>query len=200
MTQPSIPPSICPWLFKTASFLNEVGIQAFEVDHVSGFLPNCRITHGAIQYTRDCDVSDLLHEAGHLATVPEQFRSYLDGDVGAGHKRMLAELQLLNLSPDEKLHRAAMQCSDPEATAWGWAVAEHLGVPVELRILDHHFSNDGATQRLAFGMGYHLGINGLAHGGFCVTRPALEKYMGRPAFPRLLYWVHPEIPQGDMSR
>ena len=198
MTPATLAP--CPWLQKAAAFLNEIGIKAVEVDQVEGFLPNCRITHGSIEYSSACDVSDLLHEAGHIATVPAQFRSYLDGDVGVGQKRMLGEIAAMDLHPDERLHRAAMQCSDPEAAAWGWAVADHLEIPHELRILDHHFTNDGATHRMSMGMGHHLGIHGLSHGGFCVTRPSLEKYLGRPVFPRLLYWTQPVIERGDMRR
>lgn len=190
----------CPWLQKAAAFLNEIGIKAVEVDRVKGFLPNCRITHGSIEYSRACDVSDLLHEAGHIATVPAQFRSYLDGDVGVGQKRMLDEIKEMDLHPDEKLNRAVMQCSDPEATAWSWAVAEHLEIPSALRILDHHFANDGATQRMSLGMGLHMGVHGLSHGGFCVTRSSLEKFLGRPAYPRMLYWMQPVIERGDMSR
>lgn len=185
--------SPCPWLLKAAAFLNEIGIPARQVDQVSGFLPNVHISKGELEYTASCDVSDLLHEAGHLATVPAQFRSFLDGDVSKGQNRMLKELQSLETGPDSPLYRAVIQCSDPEATAWGWAAGEHLGIPKELRILDHHFDGDGATQRMALGMGHHYGISGLSHAGFCVTRPALVKHMRRPAYPKLLYWAHPVI-------
>ena len=193
MTQSTTPPSICPWLVKTAAFLNEIGIKTVEVEQVEGFLPNCRITEGGLVYTSACDVSDLLHEAGHIATVPAQFRHYLDGDVSSAHKSMLRDIAEMDLEPDEWLHRAALQCSDPEATAWGWAAGEYLDIPKELRILNHHFEHEGASQRLGLDMGHHMGINGLSHGGFCVTRKMLEKPMGRPAFPRLLHWTQPVI-------
>lgn len=199
MTLPITAPTTCPWLQKTAEFLNEIGIKTVEVDQVQGFLPNCRVVHGALEYSRLCDVGDLLHEAGHLAIMPGQFRDYLDGDVGKGLRRMLDEIQLMDLDPDEKLYRAAIQCSDAEASAWGWAAAHHLGIPVEMRILDHHFSNQGVEQRLSFEMGHHLGVHGLAHAGFCVTRPHLSKYMKRPAFPELLYWLQPVIEKGVMA-
>lgn len=185
--------SPCPWLLKAVSFLNEIGINTRQVQSIEGFLPNVRITHGELEFTAACDVSDLLHEAGHLATVPEQYRSYMDGDVSGGHKRMFTEISDLALDPDGPLFRAMIQCSDPEATAWSWAVGEHLGIPKELRILDHHFDNGGADQRMGLEMGHHYGINGLSHAGFCVTRPALAAHMKRPAFPELAYWAHPVI-------
>jgi hypothetical protein len=185
---------------KTAAFLNEIGIKTVEVDQVEGFLPHCRINQGGLEYTSSCDVSDLLHEAGHLATVPAQFRHYLDGNVSNGQRRMLEETAEMELDPDEWLNRAVMQSSDPEATAWGWAVGEHLGIPKHLRILDHHFDNEGAFQRLSLDMGSHFGISGLSHGGFCVTRPALEKVMGRPAYPKLLHWLQPAIERAASVR
>jgi len=185
----------CPWLLKAVDFLNDVGLPTRIVDEVSGFLPHIRITQGELECTLLADVSDLLHEAGHLATIPEQFRAYMDGDVGKGQKRMFEEVGKDVRDPDGPLYRAMIQCSDPEATAWGWAAGEHLQIPKELRVLDHHFEDGGADQRMGLEMGYHFGINGLAHAGFCVTRPALAERMGRPAYPKLKYWIHPVINQ-----
>lgn len=189
------------WLLKTAAFLNEIGIVTRLVDKIDGFLPCVRIVKGELEFTAQCEVSDILHEAGHIATVPLQFRAYLDGDVSPAQRKMLKEVSDAGTDPDEPLYRAVIQCSDPEATAWGWAAANHIGIPLEMRILDHHFDNGGADQRMGLELGHHFGIHGLSHAGFCVTSRSMAKHTGRPLYPNLAFWTQPVIQkQGEPER
>ncbi len=88
--------------------------------------------------------------------------------------------------------RAALQCSDPEATAWAWAAGKHLGIPEDEIILDSEYGNDGAGIRLALSLRSYPGINGLAHAGFCAVRDGVAPL---PVFPALAHWTQPaEVP------
>jgi len=201
MTSTTDTPEMSPWLRKTVDFLNGIGIVTRQVESIEGFLPCVRIAKGELEFTAQCEVSDILHEAGHIATVPAQFRSYLDGDVSPAQRKMLQEIADAGLHPDEPLYRAVIQCSDPEATAWGWAAAEHIGIPLEIRILDHHFDDAGADQRMGLELGHHFGIHGLSHAGFCVTSRSMAKHTGRPLYPGLAFWTQPVIqPQNGSVR
>lgn len=82
-----------------------------------------------------------------------------------------------------------MQCSDPEATAWAWAIGKHLGLPDEIIILDSEYDGTGANERLSLGMGAHLGVHGLAHAGFCAASKAYSEITNQPCYPNLAFWL-----------
>lgn len=148
---------------------------------------------GGLLYDPACQVSNLLHEAGHVATVPVPWRHLLNDDVAVGHRAMFADLERMELlDPDGPLVRAALQGSDPEATAWAWAAGKHLGIPEDEIILDSEYGNDGAGIRLALSLRSYPGINGLAHAGFCAVRAGGAPL---PVFPALAHWTQPaEVP------
>lgn len=85
---------------------------------------------------------------------------------------------------------AAMQCSDPEVTAWAWAAGKHLGLLDREIIDDDEYDGEGHVMRLSLAMNAYAGINGLARAGWCVVRPgALEVFRSLPAYPRLVRWI-----------
>lgn len=176
---------LCQGVPETIAFLRQIGIPVQVVPFVSpaAFLDSVEIVEGALRITPSCRVSNLLHEAGHIACVPPAYRHLMSGNLYMGTKAMLDSLTTLEVEPDSPLMRAVIQCSDPEATAWAWAAGVHLGLPQELIILDEEYDGDGQTIRLWLQASAYLGINGLMHAGMCQNprRPG--------GYPALRTWL-----------
>lgn len=170
---------------EVVTFLKAIGIPVQVVPELGqkGFLPGVLIQGGGLQVTPAGLVSDWLHEAGHVACVPTRFRGGLTGNVSAGVKAMFEQLDPLELDPDHPLMRAALQCSDPEATAWAWAAGCHLGLPPEMIIGNDQYDGDGAEIRAMLQANAYFGINGLVHAGMCQSarRPG--------GYPQLTKWL-----------
>jgi hypothetical protein len=188
MTQPiTHSDTLMPYVAKTMDFLNGIGLPISVVPGATAFLEQIRVVDGRLEIDPSCPVSNILHEAGHLAIVPTQFRHFMTGDLDEGTERMFAEIKKLGLEPDDPLSRAAMQASESEATAWAWAVGEYLEIPPEVIILDSEYEGDGADMRVMLMMRQYLGIHGLMHAGFCVTRANPRRNL--PVYPKLSYWL-----------
>lgn len=176
-------------LMLVASFLTAIGLPWRWHQGANGFCPGIDIVDGVLLIAPDARASAVLHEAGHLATLPGEFRPYAQRDV-SGVQRLVCEHVDFAQDPDGELQRAALQCSDPEATAWAWAAGQHLGLPPRSIIQDDEYDGDGAFVRIQLATRGYLGINGLAHAGFCAPRPnAYAKARGLPAFPELRFWL-----------
>lgn len=180
-------PALKPYVFEVMDFFNEIGIKTSVKNGVSAFLEFVKIIDGSIEIDPRCTASNLLHEGGHLAIIPSQFRHLMSGDLDEGLGRMYEEIGRLNLDPDSPLSRAAMQASETEATAWAWAVAEHLGLPPEMAIEDSDYDGEGHNMRCMLKARAYLGINGLMHAGFCVNR--VNPYRDLPVYPTLAFWM-----------
>jgi hypothetical protein len=181
--------SSVPYVKRTIQFLCGLGLCVSVEEEVHGFVPHIRIDHGALVVDRQCPVSNLLHEAGHLAVAPARYRRSFNADLYASMHAMLADLAAREIEPDSPEYRAAIQCSDPEVTAWAWAAGAHLGIPPEAIIQDGEYEGEGEGLRTGLALGAYVGIHGLAHAGFCCTREDLVAYTGLPAYPRLAFWL-----------
>ena len=149
--------------------------------------PTVKIVDGGLEYDPDkADPSSLLHEAGHLATMPGRFRHLANGNLSQSHRQMIDQVDFSNPDADEA--RAAMQCSDPEATAWAWAAGKHLDVPDHLIIMDHEYDGSGQDIRSMLQMNAYLGIHGLAAAKFCIVR---DRPHPLPVYPKLAMWLQP---------
>lgn len=180
-------------LERTFNFLNSIGITVTLQHGVNGFLPGIKINDGKliIDPVR-CPVSNLLHEAGHLAITPSQYRTWMSDDLEQGQKAMLEDVQRIVKQTgdvDGPLYRAAVQTSDVEATAWAWAAGKRLGLDETQIIQDDEYDGQGADLRLQLSMRRYLGINGLQHAGFCATSESAGKYMNLPVYPQLARWL-----------
>lgn len=178
-------------LSKVIDFLNQIGLKTTLVENINGFVNHCRIIEGTLEVDARCRASGLLHEAGHLAPLPAQYRCLFSGNVSRGQKAMLDAITELNLHPDHPLYRAAIQSSEAEATSWAWAAGKHLGIPDELIIQDDEYNGDGEVERLRLQFGRHYGINGLHHAGFCKVSASSPKPL--PVYPSLAFWLQPHI-------
>ena len=175
-------------LIRTVRFLNEIGLRCEPRAGAAGFVAGVVIERGALFFDDVARASNLLHEAGHLAVVPSRFRPLFNGNVSGGQKAMMAAIDFSN--PDSSEARAALSCSDPEATAWAWSAGKRVGLAPEEIILDAEYGGDGPSVRAALQACCYAGIHGLAHSGFCVVRPGrLSAIRGLPAYPQLARWL-----------
>ncbi|HDR9103413.1 TPA: hypothetical protein QDB04_000133 [Burkholderia vietnamiensis] len=180
----------CEKLTRVITALNDIGLVARIVVGASGFLQKIRIVSGELHIAPDCPVSDVLHEAGHLACIPRRFRHRANDDLAVLAREMLAEVGEQDAWCETPLYRAVIQCSDTEATAWAWAFGQHLGLAADDIIEDHQYPDEngvgtGAELRMALSMRMYAGIHGLAHAGFCSTNR-----LGRlPRYPDLVFWT-----------
>ncbi len=161
------------------SFLAEVGIPASKGDvPPDSFLPNITVKDGVIVYNDATHISDLLHEAGHLAILPSRFRKSANKDFAKIIRTMMENVDFSN--PDAPEARAAIQCSDVEATAWAYAAGKYLGIPDEEIILDHQYEGKGNETRDCLHAKCYFGINGLRAAGF---------FANVKSFPKMERWI-----------
>lgn len=170
--------------------LRAIGLDVRMVPEAIGFLDGVRIEGGALLVAPGCRISNLCHEAGHLACLPARYRHLATDDIDVLVPVMFEDLTRLGVDPDSPLYRAVLQCSDTEATAWAWAFGVHLGLEPETIIEDYQYPDEdgngtGAEVRLQVSMGMHFGVNGLARAGFCST----NRFGRLPVYPKLAFWT-----------
>lgn len=182
--------TMTPDLARTLAFLRDIGLPVVVKSTLSspGFLDCVRIEQGGLCVQPDARVSDVLHEAGHLAVTPARFRALVQDDVDEGHRRMFEAMEAEKIEVDSPLWRAALQSGEAEATAWTWAAGLHLGLAPERIIENDDYDGEGAFIRQALAMESYLGINGLCHAGFC-GRGELGRRRRLPLYPQLCFWL-----------
>lgn len=178
-------------LQKTLAFLNNIGLTCHLKPGATGFLDGLYIQNGELFVDPRCIVSNLLHEAGHLAILPGRIRHFANNDLDAMESIIMEHIDFSN--PDSLESRAVLQSGDTEATAWAFAAGLAIGLTPEAIIPDDHYDGEGASTRTTLRQTRYPGINGLAAAGFCVIRPALEKHFGLPTYPKLAKWLQPTL-------
>lgn len=173
------------------AFLIELGLTIRCVEQLpdEGFMSDVRIVDGGLNVLPHALVSNVLHEAGHLAVLPSRFRASANDDVDSVIETMLNTLAAEGEDPDGVAMRQAMQAGETEATAWAWAAGQHLGVAPECIIRDDDYDGTGAELRFLLHQGRYLGIHGLAHGGLTTIRPMLGETDPLRVFPRMVRWL-----------
>lgn len=175
------------------SFLREIGIECNIHPGARGFIDLLLIQDGALLVDPRCPVSNLLHDAGHLAIFPAQYRALTQSNVDVVVQLLLSDA-VNEGEPDSPFYRAAIQSSDPEATAWAWAAGLAAGLPPRRIILNSEYGGDGASIRSCLQLGRYMGIHGLMHSGMCLNPRAPG------GFPQMLRWTQPEIrPQASVT-
>jgi hypothetical protein len=166
-------------------FLREIGLTVREKTGARGFFDGIEIVEGTLLVDPCCAVSDLLHEAGHLAIVPGRYRRLMNADLEPGWHAMIEGLRATGFGPETALYRAVIHCSDTEATAWAWAAGRRLGLSGTEIIGDGDYDGDEDAIRYLLGIGKYVGIEGLASAGFCT----MVRSGPHPVFPRLAFWT-----------
>ncbi|WOB11258.1 hypothetical protein [Piscinibacter gummiphilus] len=175
-------------LERVVRFLQGIGLVCTMNPGAHGFIHGVSIRHGSLQIDPFASPSSLLHEAGHLSIIPAKFRGLACDDLVSAFEVMFAETDFSD--PDSPGARAAIQCSDPEATAWAWAAGRAVGLAPEVIIQDDEYDGTGKWIRMQLANGHYAGIHGLAHAGFCAVRESpLSRRQGLAVFPKLNRWL-----------
>jgi hypothetical protein len=152
-------------------FLNTTGIPVREGLVVSdSFLPGLCINNGSLVYDRAALrwPGDLLHEAGHIATMPAALRGLLHDSL-------------------EQLPTVA-HAGEVEATAWAYAAVIHLGI--EPSVLFHPDGYHGRSSELiaTYSLGVYPGCFGLAQAGMTLLGAEAASAAVAP-YPHMIKWL-----------
>jgi hypothetical protein len=153
------------------AFLTEIGISVREdVVATDSFLPGLCIRQGSLVYDRETLrwPGDLLHEAGHIATIPASMRAMLSDS--------------LDESPD------VSHAGEVEATAWAYAATVHMGLAAS--VLFHPEGYDGRSEQLiiTYTHGVHPGCFGLSQAGMTLLAADAISASARP-YPHMTKWL-----------
>lgn len=187
-------PVQCDWAVRCLDFVLSIGIPVMEVRCVEGFLPAIRVEAGGLLVDPSrCFPGDILHEAGHVATMPAQFRPLACGDLMAANTAMSAWLDanptLLEQMPEDPVARGCLQCGEAEATAWQYAAAVAMGLPEEWIFPVDGYEGQGRATLHGLRTNCYLGINGLQTAGWTHVRMQIDSSL--PVYPSMARWLAP---------
>ncbi len=156
-----------PVISRIVEFLRGIGlaVQARDLPEPT-FLPGILIENGGlvIDERRLLHPGDLLHEAGHLAVVPDALRPQLGGSVTS--------------DPAEEIM----------AIAWSYAAVVQLGLEPQLLFHAGGYKGGGDSLIENFTAGRYIGLPMLQWVGMALDeRRASEE--GQPPFPHMLRWL-----------
>ncbi|WP_051512062.1 hypothetical protein [Skermanella stibiiresistens] len=159
-----------------------------------GFLPGIQIVDGAMLIDPDrlAGSGDVLHEAGHIVTVPSRWRAMLGNDVIDSLDAVTASDP--GAAEDFKL-QTSIKMSEFMAQAWSYAALRELGLPPECVFFpgSYKFHSDIRPHPMAAWVesGTHFGIMALAQvgmtGGTGIFEPLGAD--GLPQFPKMAKWL-----------
>jgi hypothetical protein len=132
----------------------------------NAFLPGISIAHCGprIDPTRLRYPGDLLYEAGHLAMLPADERSPLDGRLPVEGGQEMG------------------------AIAWSYAAALHLGLDAAVVFHDAGYKGDGASLLENFQQGHYLGVPYLQWIGLSWEAHQAAVW-GEKAYPQMVRWL-----------
>ena len=168
---------------RCVNFLRDIGLNIDVVEAVPDgtFVPGVMLVAGALRIDGSSTPSEVLHEAGHLATMPTPFRHLLDGDIKLCDPKIEAEISRLRLPEGHPLAAAVFTRNDGPAIAWSWAAGCHLGLEHDVIIRDSDYSGCGWVVRKELLELNHRGIAPLARVGMCG--------LGEGGYPVMRRWV-----------
>jgi hypothetical protein len=173
---------------RAAAFLGSLGFTIRVAPCTGGFLDEVEIAGGDLLVLRDTDdlAGELLHEAGHLAVLPERFRSKAAGDLDGIFRAMSDwfDVEVPLLGPDHPQVRAALQCGECEAVAWSYAAAVAIGIDTRIPFA-RGFDGEGLTLHDQVASGRYFGVHGLAAGGMT----DLPHWSSATPFPMMKRWL-----------
>lgn len=183
------------WRQRAVQFLQEIGLTVVVHEgpcDTNTFLPGIRVTQGGLEVFEDAFPGDVLHEGAHLALMPSQFRPLANGGLSAAFKAMNEYVSQnpwgLATFPEDPICRAVMQCSDPEATAWQYAAARHIGLPDEWLFTTDAYDGNAESVLTMLRAKRYMGINGLQTAGWTLLAPNPYR-PGVPQYPEMAHWL-----------
>lgn len=153
-------------------FISAIGIPVkYETGLEGVFLPGLRIENGAIIIDRQNNFypGDLLHEAGHIATVPAADRATLCNE-NIGTRKDFAAEEMMSI-------------------AWSYAACCHLQLDPFVVFHENGYKNGGAQIAEGFMKGQYFGVSMLQWVGF--THDPQNKQLPENAviFPEMIKWL-----------
>lgn len=157
-----------------------------------GFLPGVTISAGVLRVdpTHIYVSGDLLHEAGHMATVPSRLRPKLGDNLETTLRDAIGD------DPDP-LAQLALTQTESMAIAWSYAALRALDLPPETIFFAGGYRMETEQQQRHFlhllEAGNNMGIGHLCRMG--MTGPtgimALLMQSHLPPYPSMTHWVMP---------
>ena len=152
---------------RIVGFLRDIGIPVRE-DQLpdATFLPGIAVERGGLVFDPDklAYPGDLLHEAGHLAIVPQAERGQLDADVGGDAGQEMA------------------------AIAWSYAALVYLDLPLEVVFHPAGYKGDSSALCENFTHGHYIGVPILEWRGLTdYQRPGASTSQNR--YPAMKKWL-----------
>lgn len=180
-------------LAKAASFLATIGITVIHTDDplTDQFIPGLEIAKGCVIRVNPTTLrnhADILHEAGHLAIMPQPFRDQMHGNTDESVMPLIdawfnehGMMDPVHTHIEMPFSRALLQASELEAIAWSYAAALEACIdPIEVFKSDEHaYNGEGPEVLFELKRNSHLGINGLAHADMTT----------RQIYPKMLTWT-----------
>lgn len=173
---------------RTLAFLDDLGFVVRLDAEADGFLAGVEIADGELRVASYADdiAGELLHEAGHLAVMPTQFRGLASGDLTEVVETMgrWIETHAAEVGPDDLVIRAILQCGECEAVAWSYAAAVAIGIDTRIPFF-RGFEGDGLALHDQVASGYYFGVHGLAAAGMT----DLPRPRSTTPFPDMKRWL-----------
>jgi hypothetical protein len=162
-------------------FLGDVGISV-RLQPVRGgtFIDGVDIDQGGlIVDAAKVKSGDILHEAGHLAVVPQRFRQFATGDIDVALRPHYDTWFAGGVDPDCPITRAILQAGEAEAMAWSFAAARAAGIAPDVVFHEGAYGGDEGELIAMLSANCHFGINGLQHAGMTTRRlfPAMSRWL-----------------------
>lgn len=158
-------------LNKSISFLQSIGIPVHIMPLPDDcFLPGISIINGEIIVDMEKlkYPGDILHEAGHIAVVPQAERHLLNAESIAAREQREAEEMM--------------------AIAWSYAACVHLGIDASFVFHDSGYKNGGSSIAESFRQGHYFGVPMLQWVGMTHERPDVSE-PDRILYPAMHKWM-----------
>jgi hypothetical protein len=157
---------------KLVSFLEDIGIAIiFETIREPTFLPGLKIKGKSILIDTEKWLypGDIVHEAGHIAVVPESERESLDENTIGERKDHAAEEMM--------------------AIAWSYAVCKHLEIDPAIVFHEDGYKGGGAYIITNFENGNTFGVPMLQYAQMCTDHLNPNRKQGEAVYPVMKKWL-----------
>lgn len=155
-------------LNKILSFLDKIGLQ-YHLETITSdtFLPGLKLRNGVLIIdTERLAPGDILHEAGHLATLPPEVRITMSDNL------------------DDPIH----QGGELMAIAWSYAVCIHLDIDPHIVFHEAGYKGGGKSIVENFSEGRFFGVPLMEWYGMTLDKTKAAT-LGEQPFPAMIEWV-----------
>lgn len=156
---------------RAVDFVRSLGIPVtYRLLQEETFLPGLLIENGGIvvDLSRLKYPGDILHEAGHIAAVPQSDRATLTADTIGKRPDFAAEEMM--------------------AIAWSYAACKHLSLDPYFVFHDEGYQDSGRRIADEFEAGHYFGVPMLQWVGMS-AEPHQAQNLRLPAFPAMAKWL-----------